>query len=172
MFEVLVFVYENYYPGEDCPEPAHLQRKLTAVGFDAEEIDDALVWLKGLQSAAQSGMPKADVKASADPAGIWFQQPSAHSVRVYHSYEKNHLGMQCLGFISFMESAGCLPAHMREVVIDRALAVPCAPVTLPWRLTQQAFGVGFEFGKRIACCAFGEGFFFVGYQKPGLQVSH
>jgi Smg protein len=75
-------------------------------------------------------MPKADVKASADPAGIWFQQPSAHSVRVYHSYEKNHLGMQCLGFISFMESAGCLPAHMREVVIDRALAVPCAPVTL------------------------------------------
>jgi Smg protein len=49
---------------------------------------------------------------------------------VYHSYEKNHLGVQCLGFITFLESAGCLPAHMREVVIDRALAVPCAPVSL------------------------------------------
>ena len=130
MFEVLVFVYENYYAGEDCPEPAHLQRKLAAVGFDAEEIDDALVWLKGLQLAAQSGMPKADTQANPDPATIWFQQPSANSVRVYHSYEKNHLGMQCLGFITFLESAGCVPAHMREVVIDRALAVPCAPVCL------------------------------------------
>ncbi len=130
MFEVLVFVYENYYAGEDCPEPAHLQRKLTAVGFDAEEIDDALVWLKGLQLAAQSGMPKADTQAIPDPATIWFQQPSPNSVRVYHNYEKNHLGKQCLGFISFLESTGCLPAHMREVVIDRALAVPSAPVSL------------------------------------------
>ena len=30
MFEVLVFVYENYYAGDSCPEPAHLERKLNA----------------------------------------------------------------------------------------------------------------------------------------------
>ena len=51
MFEVLVFVYENYYAGDGCPEPAHLERKLNAVGFDAEEIEDALNWLKGLNTA-------------------------------------------------------------------------------------------------------------------------
>jgi Smg protein len=130
MFEVLVFVYENYYAGEDCPEPAHLQRKLAAVGFDAEEIDDALIWLKGLQLAAQSGVPMADTPASAAPATVWLQQPQLSSVRIYPSCEQNHLGVHCLGFISFLESAGCLPAHMRELVIDRAMAAPGSPVSL------------------------------------------
>ncbi len=50
MFEVLVFVYENYYTGEACPEPAHLERKLSAVGFESEEIGDALTWLAGLET--------------------------------------------------------------------------------------------------------------------------
>jgi Smg protein len=35
-----------------------------------------------------------------------------------------------MGFISFLESAGVLPAPMREVVIDRAMAAPGAPVSL------------------------------------------
>ena len=130
MFEVLVFVYENYYAGEDCPEPAHLQRKLTAVGFDAEEIDDALTWLKGLQHAAQSGNCAVEAHMPTDLSTVWLQQPRPDSVRVYHSYEKNHLGRQCLGYLSFLESAGFLPAHMREVVIDRALATPGSPLSL------------------------------------------
>ncbi len=35
MFEVLVFVYENYWRGDACPEPEQLGRKLSAQGFDA-----------------------------------------------------------------------------------------------------------------------------------------
>ena len=45
MFEVLVFVYENYFAGESCPEPAHLERKLNAVGFEPEEVADVVVFL-------------------------------------------------------------------------------------------------------------------------------
>jgi Smg protein len=33
------------------------------------------------------------------------------------------LGASCLGFIIFLESSGVLPASMREIVIDRAMAV-------------------------------------------------
>ena len=44
--------------------------------------------------------------------------------------EQDHLGAQCLGFISFLESAGVLPAPMREIVIDRAMAVPGQPMVL------------------------------------------
>jgi Smg protein len=51
-------------------------------------------------------------------------------VRIYPRFEQNHLGVHCLGFISFLESAGCLPAHMREVVIERAMAAPGCPVSL------------------------------------------
>jgi Smg protein len=119
MFQVPVFVYENYYTGEACPEPAHLERKLSAVGFESDEIDDAMTWLKGLDTAAHPQLPEP-----------WLLHPSPTSVRIYPNAEQNHLGVQCIGFISFLESAGVLPAHMREVVIDRAMAAPGAPVSL------------------------------------------
>jgi Smg protein len=133
MFEVLAFVYENYYADEGCPEPAHLQRKLSAVGFESDEIEDALAWLQGLNSAARSARPKApgEQESSASPAAEpWLRQPLVTSVRIYPPYEQNHLGAQCLGFIRFLESANVLPAHLREVVLDRAMAVPGGPVAL------------------------------------------
>ena len=33
MFEVLVFVYENYWRGDACPELEQLGRKLSAAGL-------------------------------------------------------------------------------------------------------------------------------------------
>jgi len=35
-----------------------------------------------------------------------------------------------LGFIRFLESANVLPPHMREVVIERAMAAPGGPIGL------------------------------------------
>ena len=54
MFEVLVYVYENYWQGDACPEAPALGRKLSAAGFEPEEIEAALIWLNGLQLAAQT----------------------------------------------------------------------------------------------------------------------
>lgn len=129
MFEVLVFVYEHYWRGDACPELQQLQRKLSAHGFEAEEIQQALVWLDGLNVAAQSarvvdGAP-ADAAAPSNPP-----VQSASSMRVYSVAEQDHLGAQCLGFVSFLESSGVLPAAMREIVIDRAMAAPGGPVSL------------------------------------------
>ncbi|MDH4377958.1 MAG: DUF494 domain-containing protein [Ramlibacter sp.] len=145
MFEVLVFVYENYWRGDACPELQQLGRKLSAHGFEPEEIHDALVWLDGLNSAAQAirldpssaptaHTPSSPLSASAtglsarDTAPTQHQSP--HSLRVYSVAEQDHLGAQCLGFISFLESAGVLPPHMREIAIDRAMAAPGDPVSL------------------------------------------
>ena len=130
MFEVLVFVYENYYAGDSCPEPAHLERKLNAVGFDAEEISDAMAWLKELNAAAHGSSRSTTAAAQPNPPEPWLREPSASSVRIYTRAEQNHLGTQCMGFIYFMESAGVLAAPMREVVIDRCMAAPGGPVTL------------------------------------------
>ncbi len=138
MFEVLVYVYENYWQGDACPELHQLSRKLTAVGFEADEIQAALVWLNGLNIAAQNtqlGPPKV-----APPAGTQapeptlvthgFQAQSAASLRVYSVAEQEHLGAQALGFVSFLESSGVLPPHMREIVMDRAMAAPGDPLAL------------------------------------------
>jgi Smg protein len=51
-------------------------------------------------------------------------------MRVYSVQEQDRLGAQCLGFLTFLESAGVLPAHLREIVLDRAMAVPQHPVSI------------------------------------------
>ena len=107
MFDVLVYLYENYWRPDACPDHELLSRKLSAVGFDTEEIQEALSWLDSL--------PQGD-----PPAGQ--PQPGQHSIRIYLPQEQALLGEECLGFISFLESAGVLPPVLRELVIDRATA--------------------------------------------------
>lgn len=121
MFEVLVFVYENYWRGDACPEPQQLGRKLSAVGFEADEIEAALQWLSGLQIAAQGAEPITIASNHAAPADAGLV---SDAMRVYSVAEQEHLGAQCLGFVHFLESAGVLPPAMREIVLDRAMAVP------------------------------------------------
>jgi len=107
MFDVLVYLYENYWRPDACPEPKQLSRKLSAVGFEPEEIQDALRWLDGLATTAESHTGSA----------------VQGSIRIYTEQERNVLGDESIGFIVFLDSAGVLPAPMREMVIDRALAV-------------------------------------------------
>ncbi len=135
MFEVLVYVYENYWQGDACPEAHQLSRKLTAVGFEAEEIQAALEWLEGLNIAAQSTqicLPRSgsDMLPAGQLAQPAIQAQSQNSLRVYSITEQEHLGREALGFVSFLESSGVLPPHMREIAIDRAMAAPGNPVTL------------------------------------------
>lgn len=132
MFEVLVYVYENYWRGDAVPEPEQLGRKLSAHGFEPQEIHDALVWLDGLNFAAQATRESPGALAQPEPATDTCSpnRQSAHSLRVYSVAEQDHLGAQCLGFITFLESAGVLPAAMREIVIDRAMAASGNPVSV------------------------------------------
>ncbi|HSV34761.1 MAG TPA: DUF494 domain-containing protein [Ramlibacter sp.] len=126
MFEVLVYVYEHYWRGDACPELQQLGRRLSAHGFEADEIHDALVWLDGLNLAAQgTALPAAEDLL---PTASAFQ--SASSMRVYSIAEQDHLGAECLGFVSFLESSGVLPAALREIVIERSMAAPGDPVSL------------------------------------------
>lgn len=128
MFEVLVFVYENYWRGDACPELPQLGRKLSAAGFEPEEIQQALAWLDGLNLAARS-VPQPDAAPAAEAfAGL--PEASAQSLRVYSAAEQDHLGADCLGFVCFLESAGVLPPALREIVIDRAMAASGRPVSL------------------------------------------
>ena len=138
MFEVLVYVYENYWQGAACPEIDRLGRKLIAAGFEAEEIHEALVWLDGLNAAAQSTQINLPGNTNGTPAGGLdairslgaMQAQAPNSLRIYSVAEQEHLGAQSLGFVCFLETSGVLPPYMREIVIDRAMAAPGDPVPL------------------------------------------
>jgi Smg protein len=121
MFDVLVFVYEHYWRGDQCPELQALERKLSAQGFEPEQIHEALVWLDGLNFAAQN--------VATDPV-ITEVAASPSSLRVYSPQEQEHLCAECLGFIAFLASSGVLPPTMREIVMDRAMAASGDPVSL------------------------------------------
>ncbi len=114
MFDVLVYLYENYWRPDACPDHDQLTRKLSAVGFETDEIQEALSWLDGLAETAQA--------YTAD------QAPG--SLRVYSHAEIDRLGEDSIGFVSFLESAGVLPPAMREMVIDRATAADTCPLAL------------------------------------------
>ena len=134
MFEVLVFVYENYWRGDACPEPQQLGRKLSSAGFEPDEIQQALAWLDGLNFATH-GTPLGTEPGDFPAADIILKDSllpgqSPDSLRVYSVAEQDHLGAECLGFVSFLESAGVLPPAMREIVMDRAMAAPGDPVAL------------------------------------------
>lgn len=145
MFEVLAFVYENYWGGDACPEWDHLERKLNSVGFEADEIADALAWLGGLKLAAQGTLLTPDPALPATEAIVVVKTAeqgrhlagndkaaaqSTDSLRIYSVAEQDHLGAECLGFIAFLDAAGVLPAPMREIVLDRAMAASCNPPSL------------------------------------------
>ena len=114
MFDVLVYLYENYWRPDACPDHDQLTRKLTSVGFESDEIQEALRWLDGLANASDAYVGK----------------QGEHALRVYSPQEQEHLGEESIGFISFLESAGVLPAPMREMVIDRASAINGGPLDL------------------------------------------
>lgn len=114
MFDVLVYLYENYWRPDACPDHSQLTRKLSSVGFESDEIQEALSWLDGVAVAARS----------------YVGEQGERSLRVYSPSEHEHLGEDSIGFISFLESAGVLPPPMREMVIDQASAIPGSPIDL------------------------------------------
>jgi Smg protein len=116
MFDVLVYVYENFWGEASCPQPDALERSLHQVGFELDHIQAALSWLDGLQQAAEPLMPALGLHHATA------LEPSARSMRIYTKTEQRKLGGSCLGFLSYLEQAGILTAVLREVVVERAMA--------------------------------------------------
>ncbi len=140
MFEVLAFVFENYWSGEACPALPALQRKLNAVGFDDDEIQEALCWLEDLKSATRD-LP-ATHAALADAPGNRCNQanladaevavttPGPHAMRVFTQAELACLGRDGWGLVTFLVSVGALPWHRLELVMDRVMATPAAELSV------------------------------------------
>jgi Smg protein len=114
MIDILVYLFENYLP-DACPEPAVLARKLSAAGFETDDIAAALSWLDGLAGEEN--------RRCLSPV-------LAGSMRVYDEEEQQRLPAACRGFISFLEQHDAVDTAVREAIIERALALPDAEISL------------------------------------------
>lgn len=94
-------------------------KKLSAVGFEAEEISQALDWLTDLAETTH------------EFAGQYPQQASfSFGTRIYATQELDALGTPAVGFIQFLESAKVITPIQREIVIERALAASAEQISL------------------------------------------
>jgi Smg protein len=109
MFDILVYVFHNYFQPDACPEPEQLARKLSAAGFEDDDITEAIEWLSGLQDAAGDGRPRIATTSA--------------SVRCYSPEELSKLSSEARGFLHFLVGAGVLNALTREIIIERAMAM-------------------------------------------------
>ena len=116
MIEVLVYLFENYYPSEKYPDQDTLSRKLHAAGFENEDISVALDWLNGLSRWKDSSLPEA------------LDASSSH--RIYALAEQEKLSAEARGFLIFLESARILSPLLRESIIERAMAIEEETVSL------------------------------------------
>lgn len=117
MFDILVYLFETYYTPQACPEADVLAHKLAAVGFEHEDITEALGWLHGLAETTEQCVGLA-------------QTPHGDSRRIYTHDEYHALGTEAIGFVTFLENSGVLPTVLREILIDRAQAAGESPVSL------------------------------------------
>jgi Smg protein len=118
MFEVLMFIFENYMDGNVSlkTDSQTIVIELEKVGFTHYEIDRALDWLEGLnrfQTSVESGPVL-----------------TSHSIRHYLPEETELLGIEGKGFLLYLEQLAILDPATREIVIDRVMALDSKEVDM------------------------------------------
>jgi len=108
MFEILMFLFESYFDAGSYPDSDKLSFKLTAAGFEDEEIHLALTWLADLKH-----LDATDYPASINQGGT----------RCYAELETRRISMEGLHFLTFLEQSKVIMPVEREMIIDRAVAL-------------------------------------------------
>ena len=111
MLKVLMFLFENYgdHHSKLIQDQDILSGELQKAGFNQFEIRDALTWLDGFHELSE------DVKT--------YPSMSEHSMRFYDLDEKNKIDAEASGLLYFLEQSDILTPQMRELAIDRAMAM-------------------------------------------------
>ncbi|NNE63766.1 MAG: DUF494 domain-containing protein [Gammaproteobacteria bacterium] len=109
VIDVLMYIFSSYADQEDhLPEDRDgICADLTAAGFEPLEIDKAFEWLDGLAEADNS-------------LGVTH---SVESTRIFADRERIRIDNQAQGFLHFLEHSGVLTPQLREMVINRVMAL-------------------------------------------------
>jgi len=124
--DVLMFLFERYLDDEELHESNRvtddrdsIQPRLEEMGFQHQEINQAFDWLEDLNDLQESHQ---------------FNPIHETSTRIYSEQEKKLIGIDSIGFLSFLEQSGILIPVTRELVLDRVIALgqPLDAEQLKW----------------------------------------
>ena len=108
MFDILMFLFENYFDAGSYPDSKKLAKKLSAAGFEEDDIGQAMAWLSGLQQLSLAEYPP-----SINQSGI----------RCFAPLERRRISTEGIRFIAFWEKNKMISPVEREMIIDRAVAL-------------------------------------------------
>ena len=108
MFEILMYLFESYFDAGSYPDPDKLSRKLSAAGFEGEDISEALTWLSALQEQNPENYPD-----SLEHTGQ----------RHFAELELQLISDEARQFLMFSEQQNLISAVEREIIIDRSVAL-------------------------------------------------
>jgi Smg protein len=109
MFDILVFLFENYFHAGTYPDQDILSKRLSDAGFDSRDISQALSWLSGLERVGKNSSRSQSIPST--------------GFRFYTEAEITTLPTEARGFLIFLESAGVISVLQRELIIERVLAL-------------------------------------------------
>lgn len=109
VIDVLMYIFSSYADqDENLPEDRDgIEAELRSAGFDPLEIDKAFDWLDGL------------AKVEDEPGSI----QSSSATRILAPQESARIAYSAYGFLLFLEQSGVLTPKLREMVINRVMAL-------------------------------------------------
>ena len=108
MFDILMYLFESYFHAGAYPDSDKLSLKLSAAGFENEDIQRTLDWLSGLNQLTEAEYPE-----TINHSGS----------RCHAALEIRRISAEGLYFISFWEQNGIITPVEREMILDRAVAL-------------------------------------------------
>ncbi len=113
VLDVLIYLFDHVFDmdtdNEIETDQETLATELEAAGFEKIEIDKAFNWLEDLHFAqARTESVRTHTKGG---------------MRIYTPEEVDRLLPECRGFLQTMEECGVIDAQLREMVIERVLAL-------------------------------------------------
>lgn len=109
MFDILYYLFENYFDSGGYPDSETLTRKLTMAGFNDDDIHEALDWISELAKRDNEGYPDSLVENK--------------SIRCFSAVEMEKIDTEGQGFIMFLEQSKIINPLQREQLIDRVIAL-------------------------------------------------
>ena len=109
VIDVLMYIFSSYADqDENLPEDRDgIDADLRSAGFEPGEIDKAFEWLDGLAE-------------DEDDLG---SNQSSSATRILAAEESARLSYSAQGFLMFLEQSGVLTPKLREMVINRVMAL-------------------------------------------------
>lgn len=109
MFEVLVFIFENYIAHHALPDNDVMAQELSAAGFNQKDIQGAVGWYQEMKSMLTQ------------TSAVYSHQHSA--TRILTDSEFKKINIESISFVLFLRQANVINDVERDLIIDRAMAL-------------------------------------------------